>query len=180
MCISCRQVCSCMVWTSVPWSSAWTSAWSLCLCMVWTMYSVFLHGMDYIWCASAWHGPCLRPQVCFASCAEIDLDGLLSSQRSEGRVHPAPLLDSSPTSPPTSPSASPSASPTSSAASPTSAASQSAASQSAASRALENRRFERCWLPGWPGHNHYKLSLPTRCAALRALPCGGHAPPLPR
>ena len=31
-------------------------------------------------------------------------------------------------------------------------------------------RFERCWLPGWPGHNHYKLSLPTRCAAPRTLP----------
>lgn len=32
------------------------------------------------------------------------------------------------------------------------------------------RAHERCWLPGWKGHNHYKLHLPTQCAAARALP----------
>eukprot|EP00310_Coccolithus_braarudii_P011173 CAMPEP_0183366894 /NCGR_PEP_ID=MMETSP0164_2-20130417/90498_1 /TAXON_ID=221442 /ORGANISM="Coccolithus pelagicus ssp braarudi, Strain PLY182g" /LENGTH=486 /DNA_ID=CAMNT_0025542729 /DNA_START=15 /DNA_END=1475 /DNA_ORIENTATION=- len=29
---------------------------------------------------------------------------------------------------------------------------------------------ERCWLPGWSGHNQYKLMLPTRCAAPVKLP----------
>jgi len=29
------------------------------------------------------------------------------------------------------------------------------------------RRQERCWLPGWSGHNSYKLMLPTQCAARR-------------
>ena len=32
------------------------------------------------------------------------------------------------------------------------------------------RRLERCWLNGWAGHNHYKLHLPTTCAAPRRLP----------
>lgn len=27
------------------------------------------------------------------------------------------------------------------------------------------RRQERCWLPGWEGHNSYKLMLPTQCSA---------------
>ena len=33
-----------------------------------------------------------------------------------------------------------------------------------------SRRQERCWLPGWSGHNHYKQMLPTQCAAPRTLP----------
>jgi len=32
------------------------------------------------------------------------------------------------------------------------------------------RAHERCWLNGWAGHNHYKLMLPTSCAAPRKLP----------
>ena len=32
------------------------------------------------------------------------------------------------------------------------------------------RPHERCWLTGWAGHNHYKLHLPTSCAAPRKLP----------
>uniref|UniRef100_A0A7S4B8E0 Fe2OG dioxygenase domain-containing protein n=1 Tax=Chrysotila carterae TaxID=13221 RepID=A0A7S4B8E0_CHRCT len=32
-----------------------------------------------------------------------------------------------------------------------------------------SRKHERCWIPGWSGHNLYKLMLPTKCAA----------PPLP-
>lgn len=32
------------------------------------------------------------------------------------------------------------------------------------------RAHERCWLPGWSGHNTYKLMLPTTCAAPRSLP----------
>lgn len=32
------------------------------------------------------------------------------------------------------------------------------------------RPLERCWLNGWAGHNHYKLHLPTTCAAPRSLP----------
>ena len=33
-----------------------------------------------------------------------------------------------------------------------------------------SRRHERCWLPGWAGHNSFKLMLPTQCAAPRGLP----------
>ena len=33
-----------------------------------------------------------------------------------------------------------------------------------------SRSQERCWIPGWSGHNHYKLHLPTQCAASRTLP----------
>ena len=32
------------------------------------------------------------------------------------------------------------------------------------------RAHERCWLNGWAGHNHYKMMLPTTCAAERRLP----------
>lgn len=32
------------------------------------------------------------------------------------------------------------------------------------------RPLERCWINGWAGHNHYKLHLPTTCAAPRHLP----------
>ena len=32
------------------------------------------------------------------------------------------------------------------------------------------RAHDRCWMPGWSGHNHYKLHLPTMCAAPRTLP----------
>ena len=32
------------------------------------------------------------------------------------------------------------------------------------------RSHERCYLPGWAGQNHYKLMLPTSCAAPRTLP----------
>ena len=79
----------------------------------------------------AWRRAATMAEVCFASCAEIDLDGLLSAQRSEARVRAAPLIDPA---------------------------------------TVHAGRFERCWLPGWPGHNHYKQSLPTRCAAPRTLP----------
>lgn len=32
------------------------------------------------------------------------------------------------------------------------------------------RAHERCYLPGWSGHNHFKLMLPTECAAPRTMP----------
>jgi prolyl 4-hydroxylase len=32
------------------------------------------------------------------------------------------------------------------------------------------RAHGRCYLPGWSGHNHYKLMLPTECAAPRTMP----------
>jgi len=33
-----------------------------------------------------------------------------------------------------------------------------------------SRAQERCWMPGWSGHNQYKLHLPTQCATPRTLP----------
>ena len=32
-----------------------------------------------------------------------------------------------------------------------------------------SRAHSRCWLPGWSGHNTYKLMLPTECAATRRV-----------
>ena len=32
------------------------------------------------------------------------------------------------------------------------------------------RSQERCWLPGWAGHNHFKMMLPTQCASSRKVP----------
>ena len=68
---------------------------------------------------------------CLQSCAEHDVDAVLSAQRPEMRAILSPLYDL-----PSSVS----------------------------------RNHERCWLPGWSGHNTYKLMLPTSCAAPSRLP----------
>ena len=39
-----------------------------------------------------------------------------------------------------------------------------------------SRAQERCWIPGWSGHNQYKLHLPTQCAAARTLPWHRYGP----
>ena len=70
-------------------------------------------------------------QNCLSTCAELDVDGVLSAQRAEYRAILSPLIDIP---------------------------------------GNLSRRHERCWLPGWSGHNHYKQMLPTTCAAARSLP----------
>ena len=103
----------------------------------------------------AWDAAMRMAERCHASCAEIDIDGLMSAQRSEFRVRRAPLLDETPARTSVSVPAPASASPPSS---------------SSATVRVDARRYERCWLPGWKDTGHNKLALPTRCAAPRRLP----------
>ena len=70
-------------------------------------------------------------QDCLSTCAELDVDAVLSAQRPEMRARLSRYYDL-----------------------PT----------------RVSRAQERCWVPGWPGHNQYKLHLPTQCAAPRSLP----------